>query len=124
MGLLDGIIGGIVGAEINHLVRSYIEQHGGVAALVKKFEEQGMGSLVASWVGTGANHAVTGQQIQQALGSGALQQLAAKFGMNADDIANKLAAVLPQVVDQMTPNGTVPPAAMGSAPVADPVRTA
>jgi uncharacterized protein YidB (DUF937 family) len=34
--------------------------------------------------------------------------LAAKFGMNPQDLAQKLAQALPQVVDRLTPHGVVP----------------
>ncbi len=110
MGLLDGVLGGIVGAEVNHLVAGVIEHHGGVQGLVGQFEQQGLGSVIQSWIGTGPNQAISAQQLQQVLGSDALTQLAQKFGINPQELLQKVAQALPQVVDKMTPNGTVPSA--------------
>ena len=55
MGLLDGILGGVVGGEMVSVVNGLIEKHGGVQGIVKQFEQQGLGETVKSWVGTGAN---------------------------------------------------------------------
>lgn len=108
MGLLDGLIGGAVGAEMVTVVNGLIEKHGGLQGLVKQFEDQGLGATVRSWVGTGANQAITPEQVHQALGSDTVKNIAAKFGLSSDDLANKLAKVLPQAVDRLTPGGTIP----------------
>ena len=110
MGLLDGLLGGIVGAEVNNLVAGVIEHHGGVQGLVSQFEQQGLGGVIQSWIGTGPNQAISAQQLQQVLGSDAITQLAQKFGINSQDLLQKVAQALPQVVDKMTPNGTLPSA--------------
>jgi uncharacterized protein YidB (DUF937 family) len=46
--------------------------------------------------------------MHQALGPDLLQQLAAKTGLSTQELADKLAQVLPGVVDQLTPGGTIP----------------
>jgi len=109
MGLLDGVLGGIVGAEVTHLISGVIAQHGGVGGLVSAFEQKGMGGIVQSWVGTGANLPITAEQIQQVLGNQTVTQLAERFGMDPQVLAQKVAELLPKTVDQMTPNGVVPP---------------
>lgn len=35
MGFLDGILGGVVGAEALSLVKGYFEKHGGIEALLQ-----------------------------------------------------------------------------------------
>ena len=110
MGLFDGVLGGLVGGEMASAVNHLIEQHGGVGGIVKQFESQGLGATVKSWVGTGPNQPITADQVHQAFGVDAIKNVAAKFGINADDLAGKLAKVLPGAVDKLTPNGTVPPA--------------
>ncbi len=107
MGLLDGILGGVVGAEMASVVNGLIEKHGGVQGIVKQFEQQGLGETVKSWVGTGANQPISADQVHQALGSGALQELAAKVGLNPQDLAQKLSQILPQAIDKLTPGGAV-----------------
>lgn len=107
MGLLDSMLGGVVGAEMASVVSHAIEKHGGVSGLVAQFEQQGLGNVVKSWVGTGANLPVTSDQLHQVLGSATVQQMAAKFGLNPQDMLQKLSQVLPAAIDKMTPGGTI-----------------
>ena len=65
MGLLDGLLGGVVGAEMVTVVNGLIEKHGGVQGIVAQLEQQGLGNTVRSWVGTGANQPITADQIHQ-----------------------------------------------------------
>ena len=87
---------------------SAIEQQGGIGALAQRFHEKGLGGVVQSWISTGQNQPVDGQQIQNVLGGGQLDALAERFGIPKEPLSNGLAQVLPQVVDKMTPNGQVP----------------
>jgi uncharacterized protein YidB (DUF937 family) len=107
MGLLDGLLGGAVGAEMATVVNSLIEQHGGVQGIVAQLEQQGLGNTVRSWVGSGPNQPITPDQIHQAFGSDAVKELAAKVGLSPQDLAAKLSAILPQAIDKLTPGGTV-----------------
>jgi uncharacterized protein YidB (DUF937 family) len=109
MSLLDGLLGGAVGAEMATLVNSFIQQHGGVQGIVAQLEKQGLGSTVHSWVGTGANQPISSEQVHQVFGSGTIAQLAAKVGMNPQDLAQRLSQVLPTAIDKLTPEGKVPP---------------
>jgi uncharacterized protein YidB (DUF937 family) len=105
MGLLDGLLGGAVGAEMVTVVNGLIEKHGGVQGIVAQLEQQGLGNTVRSWVGTGANQPITADQIHQAFGSDTVKQLAAKIGMTPEDLASKLSQILPQAIDKLTPGG-------------------
>jgi uncharacterized protein YidB (DUF937 family) len=107
MGLLDGLLGGVVGAEMATVVNSLIEKHGGIQGIVSQLEQQGLGGTVRSWVGTGANQPITADQIHQAFGSDTVKQLAAKVGMTPEDLAAKLSQLLPQAIDKLTPGGVV-----------------
>lgn len=55
MGLLDGLIGGMVGAEMVTVVNGLIEKHGGVQGVVNQLQTQGLGATVNSWIADGAN---------------------------------------------------------------------
>ncbi len=110
MGLFDGILGGIVGAEMAPAVNHLIQQHGGVGGIVSQLESQGLGATVRSWVGTGANQPVSPQQLQQGLGADTIQQLAAKVGIHPDELLQKLSQALPAAIDHLTPGGTLPKA--------------
>ena len=49
MGFLDGILGGVVGAEALSLVKGYFEKHGGIEGVVADFERNGFGKQAKSW---------------------------------------------------------------------------
>jgi uncharacterized protein YidB (DUF937 family) len=108
MGLFDGILGGIVGAEMASVVTQLIERHGGVQGIITQMEQQGLGPTVKSWVSTGPNQPISASQLHQAFGPQILSELAAKTGLNPQDLAQRLSQVLPQAVDQLTPGGQVP----------------
>ena len=109
MGLLDGVLGGLVGGEMATVVNQFVEKHGGVQGIVSQMQQQGLGNTVKSWVESGANQPISADQVHAAFGSDVIAGLAAKVGMQPADLAAKLAQVLPQVVDKLTPNGVVPP---------------
>jgi uncharacterized protein YidB (DUF937 family) len=110
MGMFDGLLGGVVGAEMATVVNGLIEKHGGIQGIVSQLEQQGLGGTVRSWVGTGANQPITADQIHQAFGSDTVKQLAAKMGISPEDLAAKLSQVLPQAIDKLTPGGVAPKA--------------
>jgi uncharacterized protein YidB (DUF937 family) len=81
---------------------------GGLTDLVTQLSKGGLGAAATSWVGTGANQPVTTAQLEQALGPDILNAITAKTGVPADQILQQLSAVLPQVVDHLTPAGKLP----------------
>src|ERR1700730_14553795 len=110
MGMLDGLLGGVVGAEMATAVNSLIQQHGGIQGVVSQLEQQGLGGVARSWISTGANQPISADQISKVFGgSGVLGQLAAKAGMSPQDLTQKLSQVLPAAIDKLTPGGTIPP---------------
>ena len=110
MGMFDGLLGGIVGGSMAAVVNNVLEQHGGVQGVVNEFERNGLGPTVRSWVSTGPNQPISPDEVQRALGPDLLQQLSQKSGVSVEDLSRKLAEVLPQAVDKMTPDGTIPKA--------------
>src|ERR1700679_1115029 len=108
MGMFDGILGGVVGAEMATVVNGLIQKHGGVQGIVTQLEQQGLGGTVRSWVGTGANQAITPDQIHQSFGSDTVKELAAKVGLSPHGFAAEVSEVLPQRMHKLTPAGAVP----------------
>lgn len=106
MGLLDGLVGGAVGAGLVTATESLIEKNGGVQGLVDQFEKNGLGGVARSWVGNGPNQPVTPDQVQKALGPDTIKAMADKAGISPDELAAKLSSMLPSVVDKLTPSGT------------------
>ena len=89
-----------------------IEKAGGVQGLVSMLQQHGLGGAVQSWVGTGANQPVSGDQLGQALRGGGLGSLvleaAGKLGVDPNVLLGGLSQVLPRAVDHVTPDGQVP----------------
>jgi uncharacterized protein YidB (DUF937 family) len=108
MGMLDGLLGGIVGAGMVSVVNDIMEKHGGLQGVVSEFEKNGLGPTVKSWVGTGPNQSISPAEVQRVLGPDLLQQLAAKSGLSIEDLTQKLSHVLPRAVDHLTPDGAIP----------------
>ena|SRR6201996_8830588 len=108
MGMFDGLLGGVVGAEMATVVNGLIEKHGGIQGIVAQLEQQGLGGTVRSWVGTGTNQPISPDQIHHAFGSDTVKDLAAKVGLSPDVLAAKLSQILPQAIDKLTPAGVAP----------------
>ncbi len=81
---------------------------GALGGLVSHFQNNGMGDVAKSWVGTGANMPINGAQLSQVLGPDMVAKIAASTGMTPDQILAQLSTVLPQVVDHLTPGGQMP----------------
>ena len=108
MGMLDGLLGGIVGAGMVSAVTNLVEQHGGLQGLVNQFQNNGLGSTVQSWIGTGPNQPISPDEVHKAFGPDLLRQLSEKSGLSVQDLAQKLSQVLPTAIDKLTPEGKVP----------------
>jgi uncharacterized protein YidB (DUF937 family) len=83
-------------------------ESGGLAGLAQLFQSKGLGDAISSWIGTGQNQPVTGDQIKNVLGSEQIRQFAQKLGLSSEEISKGLASVLPQIIDHLTPHGQVP----------------
>src|SRR5690348_5781894 len=68
MGLFDGLIGGMVGAEMVTVVNGLIEKHGGVQGVVSQLQSGGLGPTVRSWIAEGANEPVSASEVHKAFG--------------------------------------------------------
>jgi len=90
------------------VVNGLIQRHGGVQGIVSQLQQQGLGPTVQSWINEGPNQPISPNQVHQAFGSDTINTIAAKLGMSPQDLTQKLSQVLPQVIDKLTPNGTVP----------------
>lgn len=116
MGLFDQLAGEVLGkvtgnagaGGLTQTVLDLIGNHeGGLSGLVDKLKEGGLGEQVASWIGTGGNLPVSAEQIQAALGSGVLADLAAKAGIDPAAMSGHVAELLPGLIDKLTPNGEI-----------------
>ncbi|MBB4841989.1 uncharacterized protein YidB (DUF937 family) [Paucibacter oligotrophus] len=89
-------------------------QHGGLAGLLQQLQGSGLAEQVQSWISTGANLPVSGDQLSSALGSDVIGKLAAQAGVSQGEVGAQLAQWLPQIIDHLTPNGQVPQGGAGN----------
>ena len=80
-------------------------QTGGLDGLVQNFQQKGLGEVVSSWVSSGQNLPISADQLTHVLGSDTVKNLAAKAGISPDQAGSQLAALLPGLIDKLTPNG-------------------
>ena len=85
-----------------------VTQNGGLQNLLAKLQAGGMGEQVQSWLGQGQNLAADPNQIISALGPEQVKATAEKAGVSAQELASGLGAVLPGLVDKVSPGGSVP----------------
>lgn len=133
MGLLDSVLGAVMGAgqqqagagglggnlgALLPVITGMLAndgQHGGLGGLLEKFNQAGLGEVASSWVGKGENMPISADQISQVLGSDAVKDIAAKLGMGSGEAGGALAQMLPGIIDQLTPNGQAPAGGLGGA---------
>jgi uncharacterized protein YidB (DUF937 family) len=117
MGLLDqvgGALGGALGqgggvkAMLLQQLVAMLSKPGALQQLMGAFKGAGLENILQSWVGTGQNLPISGDQVKQVLGSGKVAELAQHAGVGESEVSNLLASILPQVIDKITPGGNVP----------------
>jgi uncharacterized protein YidB (DUF937 family) len=108
---IQSVLGGGKDKKQNDLLASVmglIGGQGGLDKLISQFTSKGLGDVVGSWVSTGKNLPVSGDQLQNVLGKDTITGLASKLGMDSNALTSQLSNILPDVVDKLTPNGKIP----------------
>ena len=101
--LFPGGLGGVLGGAAAGSVLS-----GGLANIIKELQDSGHGRAAQSWVGTGPNEEIAPKDLANALGSDTLNTLSKQTGMSMNDLLAGLSQHLPDLIDQLTPNGRLP----------------
>ena len=101
--MIPGGLGGLLGGAAAGSVLS-----GGLGNLLKEFQQSGQGRAAQSWVGTGPNQEIAPDDLANAVGLDTLDTLSRQTGMGRDDLLAGLSQHLPDLVDQLTPNGRLP----------------
>jgi uncharacterized protein YidB (DUF937 family) len=124
MGLLNQIIGGALASRaasgnssplMSALMMLLAARAGGTGAVVgglgglaERFQRNGHGDVMNSWIGTGANRPIQPNQLAEALGPDDIDELQRQTGMPRQDLLSELSHMLPGVVDKLTPHGRMP----------------
>ena len=85
-----------------------VQQSGGLNGILDTFRRSGMSSQADSWVSTGPNVGISAEDLQQAVGGSTLSNLASQLGMSNSQASSVLAQILPELVNQLTPQGALP----------------
>lgn len=108
LGGLGGMLGSVLGGGGAQPQAQAMPDVGGLGGILDAFQKGGLGHIADSWVGTGENLPVSGDQVTQALGQDKIAQMANQLGMSHGDVSGGLAQILPQLINHVTPNGQVP----------------
>lgn len=115
MGILDNITNALGGKsdgspEEKNIIDSAMDlfKSGGLNNMLKSFENNGLGNIISSWIGKGENLPVSGDQIKKTVDSSFIQDIAKKLGLSEEKASQKIADVLPGLVDKLTPDGKIP----------------
>jgi uncharacterized protein YidB (DUF937 family) len=103
--LANGGLGGLLGGSSPGGVLS-----GGLGGLLDAFRQNGLGDRADTWVKTGPNEGIQDHELSQALGDDVLDELTQKTGLSKEEILQRLSRDLPNAVDDLTPDGTIPTA--------------
>ena len=106
MGFLDTVLNGL-GDDAAGGLGDLLKTQGGVGGLAEKFGQAGLGDVVGSWIGQGANAGISAEQIAAVLGSGPLADFAQKLGVSPQQASETLAGLLTEASDRLTPGGQV-----------------
>jgi uncharacterized protein YidB (DUF937 family) len=85
-----------------------VEQSGGVEGVSRIFESRGLGAETRSWIGTGDNRSISADQLLGALGRDRVGALSRRAGLSESLGAGAIAAILPALIDKLTPDGRAP----------------
>ena len=90
------------------LAMRWVQKNGGMGSVLDRFKQQGLGRQAQSWVSTGPNDGIDEHAVQQVVGASELQQMAQRLGVPEEEVAQAFAAIMPEMVDKLTPSGQMP----------------
>ena len=118
MSLMENLIGSCISTiegnnqnQSNNILASVmqlVQEHGGVNEVINKFSNNGLAQQAQSWLSNGPNQTITAEHIQQVFGSNAVQNIASQLGMNTNSAGTAIAQVLPDLINKLSPNGSLP----------------
>ena len=109
-GLLGGLMGGAGGdtRTMPDQDQAHAAMSGGLSELLQRFQQNGYGDIVNSWIGSGPNRPIAPDQLHQALSPETVDELSQQTGVPRQDVLSELSQALPTMVDRLTPEGRIP----------------
>jgi uncharacterized protein YidB (DUF937 family) len=101
--LLKGALGGLLAGSAAGGVMS-----GGLNDLLKQLQNRGFADTADSWLGSGPNKTIAPGDLAKVLGADQIEAMMEHSGLSRDEVLDGLSRHLPEVIDQLTPEGRVP----------------
>jgi uncharacterized protein YidB (DUF937 family) len=89
----------------------WVQRNGGIGAVLDKFRQKGYQKQAASWVAPGDNEPIEVEAVDNVVGREELSRIAERLGVPQEEVAEAFAEILPEMTDQLSPEGQVPPQA-------------
>lgn len=106
-GLLKGPLGGALGGLLAGGAAGSVLS-GGLGDLLKQLQDNGHSETASSWVNPGPNKQISPGDLASALGADQISTLTSQTGLSRDELLAGLARQLPDVINQLTPDGRLP----------------
>ena len=98
---------GMLMAALLPVVLMFIQRNGGLSGALDKIRNMGFGQQANSWMSTDQNEFIDTGNIAQLFDQQDIDQVAQQTGADTHEIQQGLAELLPQVMDNLTPNGNL-----------------
>jgi uncharacterized protein YidB (DUF937 family) len=93
------------------LAMQWVQRNGGLGAVLKRVQDRGFSRHANSWVGTGDNETLDAQSMDGIVDRQELSQWSQQLGVPEDEVKQGFAELLPEMVNQLTPEGQLRPEA-------------
>ncbi len=98
---VSGVVRGLLSLMTN-------ERTGGPEGFMDQFRRAGLGDVITSWFGGKEGRPITASNLESALGTTALDNLASSTGITRAVVSSVAAFLLPKMIGRLTPNGVLP----------------
>lgn len=88
------------------IVLGYIQKNGGLSGVLAKFQGSGLGNKAQSWVNIDTdNDGLDTQDVMSLFGKDEINRACQQTGASETEVCQGIAELLPQVMNDLTPNG-------------------
>lgn len=118
MALLDSVVNDArdrfeLGDKANSLLSALLalmtdQNRGGFKGFLDRIGAAGLGDVSSSWISSGANAPISKEQTEAALGPVTLNDISSQTKIDYDTTVAAAAFMLPHIVSELTPDGTIP----------------
>ena len=101
-------LGSSAGPLVREILNMVANAPGGIGGFLSKLESAGLRSQMESWLGHPNAAPLSAQDLDRALGSGALSGIANRLGMAETAVKTAVGYTLPKLIGALTPGGRIP----------------